>query len=149
MGFTTAAGSELAISAGLPATEDAAGYAALTFTEIGGIEKIGTIGATVNKTEFQPLKGAKDKLKGSPDYGTLQPTLAHDEADAGQILLRTAAEPTNNALYSVRVKLPSGAIRYSQGRAFGYPENIDTADAVIMASPTIELCKKVVKVAAP
>lgn len=148
MGSTTAAGTALAISAASPATQDAAGYAALTYTEIGQIEKIGTIGATFNKVEFTPLKGAKQKHKGSVDYGSLQPSLAHDDGDAGQTLLRTAADDGTSTLYSFKVTYPDGAIRYFQGRVFGYPENTDGADTIIMANPTVEIETKVVKVAA-
>lgn len=149
MGSITAAGTALAISAAAPATEDAAGYAALTYTEIGQIEKIGAIGATTNKVEFQPLKGPKQKHKGSTDYGSLQPSLAHDDEDAGQTLLRTAADPDDNDLYSFKATYPDGAIRYWQGRVFGYPENVDGADSIIMGMPTVEIETKIVKVAAP
>lgn len=148
MTSTTAAGSSIAISAGTPATEDAAGYSALTYTEIGGVEKIGAIGASFAKVEFTPLKGAKDKHKGSPDYGSLQPSMAYDANDAGQTLVRTAADDASSKLYPVKVTLSTGDVRYSQGRVFGYPETIDGADTVITSAPTIELCKKVVKVAA-
>ena len=55
----TGAGSSLAISVVAPATQDAAGFAALTFTEIGGVEKLGAFGASFAKVEFQPLKGGK------------------------------------------------------------------------------------------
>jgi hypothetical protein len=147
MGSSTAAGSALAISAGVPATQDAAGYAALTYTEIGQIEKIGAIGSAFAKVEFQPLKGAKQKHKGSVDYGSLAPSLAHDEADAGQTLLRTAAE-AQTALYAFKVTYPDGAKRYFQGRVFGYPENTEGADSIIMATPTIEINTPIVKVAA-
>lgn len=145
MPSTTAAGTTIDISAAAPATFDVTGYAALTYTNIGGVEQIGTVGATTNKTEFQPLKGPKEKHKGSTDYGSLQPSLAHDDTDAGQTLLRTAAEPENNALYSFRITYPTGEKRYSQGRVFGYPENIGNADSILMANPTIEFSKKVVK----
>lgn len=149
MSSSTAAGTELAMSAGVPATQDAAGYTALTFTVIGNVEKIGTIGATTNKVEFTPLIGGKKKFKGSTDYGSLAPSLAHDDADAGQTLLRTAAAPTNIALYAYRVTYPTGAIRYFQGRVFGYPETVDGADTILMANPTIEIDTAIVKVAAP
>lgn len=149
MGSTTAQGTALAITAAAPATFDEAGYEALTYTEIGEIEKIGTIGATTAKVEFTPLKGGKQKHKGSTDFGSLQPSLAHDDEDAGQTLLRTASEPGNNAKYSFKVTYPDGAIRYFQGRVFGYPETVDGADSIIMATPTIEIDTKVVKVAAP
>ena len=148
MGSTTVAGTTLAISAAHPATEDDDGYDALTYTVVGGVEKIGTIGATVAKVDFQPLNGPLEKHKGPVDYGSLQPTMAVDESDAGQTLLRTASAPTNHALYSVKVVLPSGAIRYSQGRVFGFPEDIQAAGSILMANPTIELSRPVVKVAA-
>ncbi|WBQ15039.1 hypothetical protein [Sphingobium yanoikuyae] len=145
MASTTAAGTKIAISAAAPATEDAAGYAALTYTTIGGVEQIGAFGASTNKVEFQPLDGAKEKHKGSTDYGSLQPSMALDNNDAGQTLLRTAAEPDNNALYSFKITYPTGEKRYSQGRVFGFPENVGNADSVIMANPTIEFSKKVIK----
>lgn len=146
MASSTAAGTTLAISAVLPATFDAAGYGALTPTIIGGLEKIGAIGAVTNKVEFQPLNGAKEKHKGSTDYGSLQPTLAHDKADAGQIILRTASAPTNHALYAFCATYPNGDERWFCARVFGYPENIDGADAIIMAAPTIEIVTPIVKV---
>lgn len=147
MASLTAAGSALAISAGVPATQDAAGFAALTFTEIGGIEKIGTLGATFAKVEFKPLKGPTEKHKGSPDYGSLQPSLAVNEADAGQILMNTAAAH-QTALYAFKVTLPDNSIRYFQGKVFGMPENIDGADTIIMANPTVEINTKPIKVPA-
>jgi hypothetical protein len=148
MGSTTAAGSALAIGATAPATMDAAGFAALTLTEIGSLEKIGTLGASFAKVEFTPLKGAKDKHKGSPDYGSLQPSMAFDSTDAGQVLLRTAADDATSKLYPFLVTLPTGDKRYFMGRVFGNPETVDGADSIVMAAPTIEVCTKPVKVAA-
>jgi len=147
MAIQASAGAALAISAASPATQDAAGYAALTFTEIGGIEKLGTIGSQYAKIEFQPLRGAKQKLKGSPDYGSLQPSLAHDDSDAGQTLLRTSANEETNKLYSFMATYQNGAKRYFQGRTFGYPETVDGADTILMAAPTVEICTKIVIVA--
>jgi hypothetical protein len=144
MGSLTAAGTALAISAGVPATQDSAGYAALTYTEIGGVEKIGTIGAAFNKVDFQPLKGPKQKHKGSVDYGSLQPSMAHDDADAGQTLVRTAAAH-QTALYAIKVTLPDATIRYFQVRVFGYPEVIDGADSIVMVTPTMEINTAIVK----
>jgi hypothetical protein len=148
MAASSAAGSTLAISVGVPATQDGTGYAALSYTDIGNLEKIGTVGASYAKTEFQPFQGAKQKYKASADYGSLAPTLAHDEADAGQSILRTAADDETNRLYAFALTYPTGAKRYFQARVFGYPETIDGADTVLMATPTIEICTKVVKTGA-
>ncbi len=145
MGLQTGAGATIAISVAAPATQDVAGYATLTYTEGGNCEKIGTIGATFAKTEFQPLKGPKQKLKGSADYGSLQPSFALDPTDAGQTLFKAAADNETNTLYSFCVTFQSGEKRYFQGRVFGWPETIDGADPVVMATPTVEICVKVVR----
>lgn len=145
MAASSAAGSTLAISVAAPATNDVTGFAALAFTEIGGIEKIGTIGAVFAKTEFQPFLGAKQKYKGAVDYGALQPSLAHDETDAGQSILRIAADDETNKLFAFVLTYPTGAKRYFQGRVFGYPETTDGADTVLTAAPVVEICTKVVK----
>ena len=144
----TAAGSSLAISVASPSTPDAAGYAALTFTDVGQVEKLGSIGASFAKVEFQPLKGAKQKYKGSADYGALQPSIAIDSLDAGQTILQTASDDETQKLYSFRVTYQDGAKRYFQGRSFGSPETADGADSMLMATPTIEICTKVIKVPA-
>jgi hypothetical protein len=132
MGSQTAAGSSLAISVASPATADATGYAALTFTDVGQVEKL----------------GAKQKFKGSADYGALQPSMALDNADAGQAIMQTAADDESQKLYSFRVTYQDGSKRYFQGRNFGMPETADGADSMLTGAPTIEICTKIVKVAA-
>lgn len=143
-GTFTAAGTAIALSAGQPATQDATGYVALTYTEIGNVEKIGTIGPTPAKVEFQPLKGPKQKLKGSTDYGSLQPSIAIDPNDAGQTLLQAASSVAT--WYSFKVTYSSGAIRYFQAAVFGFPEMIDGADSIAMVNPTIEINTTIIKV---
>ena len=143
-GSFTAAGTTIGISAAAPATQDQAGYSALTFTTIGNVEKIGTIGPTPAKVEFQPLNGPKQKLKGSTDYGSLQPSMAVDSSDAGQTLLQTASQSPSN--YSFKVNLTNGGIRYFQGTVFGFPENIDAADSIVMVAPTVEINTVIVRV---
>ena len=143
----TAAGTTLALSAGKPATFDVAGFAALTYTEIGGLDKLGTFGAKPGKVEFQPLKGVKQKYKGPVDSGALGPSMAHDEADAGQNLLRIAADD-QQGVYSSRVTYPDGAIRYFTCRVFGYDEAVEGAENMLMGSTTIEIISIIVKKAA-
>lgn len=145
----TSAGTAYAISAATPATQDAAGFAALTYTEVANVEKLGPIGPTFAKVEFQPLKGPKQKRKGSADYGSLNPSIAIDESDAGQALMRTAGYDETGKLYSHKVTYPSGAIRYFQGQVFGWPENTDGADTMFMVAPSVEISTKPVLVAAP
>ena len=143
----TAAGTALAISANAPATQDATGFAALTLTEIGGVENLGPIGPVFSKVETNPLKGPKDKLKGSVDYGSLNPSIYYDRADAGQVLLKTAAKDKTNKLYTFLATLPNGEKWYFQGRVFGMPIDIGGVDSLIMSKPTVEICTEPVEVA--
>lgn len=147
MASLTAAGSALAISAGVPATQDQTGYAALTYTEIGGIDKIGGFGATFAEVPFKPLKGPEETHKGSPNYGSLQPSMAANDADAGQTLMHTASD-NQTAQYAFKVTRSDGAVRYFQGRVFGMPETIDGADSIVMHTPTIKINTKPIRVAA-
>lgn len=145
---TTAAGTGLAISAGKPATQDAFGYGALTYTEVGNVESIGGFGAATEVVTFQPLKGPQQKYKGPTNYGSLTPTIALDDADAGQALLSVAAQPSNSALYAIRVTKPDGSLRYFQVRVFGMPETIGAANSMITAAPVLEINTAIVKAGA-
>lgn len=142
----TSAGTKLAISAAAPASLTAAGYAALTYTEVGKVESIGAFGAVTEEVTFQPLRGARESHKGGTNFGTLSPSMAYDELDAGQTLLRTAADDAT-ALYAFEVTYPSGAKRFFRGRVFGFPENVGAANAMLMANPSIGISTAVTKVA--
>ncbi|GGB21515.1 hypothetical protein GCM10011380_08860 [Sphingomonas metalli] len=139
MASSTAAGSKLAISAGVPSAQTFAAYGALTYTTIGGIESIGTFGASTEVVNFTPLDGAMEKYKGPTNYGQLQPTVKVDSTDAGQNLVRTAAAPDNNALYAAKIIKPDGSIGYCQVRVFGFPETIGAANSIITAQPVMEI----------
>ncbi len=141
---STAAGSALAISAALPSIADQAGYAALTYLDIGSLEKIGTYGASPVSTEFQPLRGPIRKYKGPVDYGALQPSLMPDEEDAGQALLHVAAEELHRQ-YSFRVILADGGVRYFQGRVFGFLEDVEGAETLLTGASVVEINTPIVK----
>lgn len=147
-GPMTAAGSMLAISATLPATQDAAGFAALTFSNIGLVDKIGPMGASYGQTTFQPLVGPELTIKGGAKYGAINPSYAADSEDAGQALMATASEE-QIADYAFRLTRPDGSIRYFLGKVFGVPEDIGTAETVIMVNPIVAINTKPVNVDAP
>lgn len=62
-----------------------------------------------------------------------------------QALLQLAAVPSNLLLYAFQVVLPDGGKRFFQARAFGWPENVGNADAMLTAAPTIEINTPVIK----
>jgi hypothetical protein len=149
MTTTTSAGTTWHFSAGVPAAQTEAGFSALAYTKVGGVESLGPIGPTTGVVSFVPLSGPTEKHKGATNYGTLNPPMAYDGDDAGQILVRTAAEPENNALYANKVIYPTGEVRYFQARVFGFPENVGGREAMLMANPIVEICTKPIRVDAP
>lgn len=147
-GPMTAAGSQLAISAAQPATQDEAGFTALTFLNIGLVDKIGPMGATYAQTTFQPLVGPEITIKGGAKYGVINPSYASDSEDAGQALMATASDEQITD-YSFRLTRPDGSIRYWMGKVFGVPEDIGTAETVIMVNPVVAINTKPINVEGP
>lgn len=141
---TTAAGSALAICARVPAIADQAGYAALTYLDIGGLTKIGTYGGVAAKVSFQPLRGGKQKRKGPTDYGGLQPKLVHDYADAGQALLAVAAAARRRR-FAFRITLSDGGVRYFQGQVFDFKEAAEDAASMLTVDSRVEINTPIVK----
>ncbi|MDP1026395.1 hypothetical protein Q5H91_04155 [Sphingomonas sp. KR1UV-12] len=148
MASTTAAGTKLAISAGIPAAQTTTAYEALTYTTIAGVEQIGTFGAATEVVTFTPLDGPVEKYKGPTNYGQLQPTIKVDDADAGQTLLRTASAPDQNGLYATKITKPDGTLGFCQVRVFGFPETIGAANSIITAQPVMEINTPILKKAA-
>lgn len=132
-------GATIAISAGVPATFDGTGYAALTYTEIGGVDSVGTTGRKYNKVEFKPMKtGVAQKRKGTADSGAFDIKAAHDSDDAGQILLKTAANHAS-AKYAFKVTRQNGDVRYCQGLVMSAEIALDGADNVEMLTANVEV----------
>jgi hypothetical protein len=64
-------GSKVSLVAGLPATFNATGYAALTFVEIKGIVDVGEIGDQQNDIVIDTLIGRVEHVNGSSDLGEI------------------------------------------------------------------------------
>jgi hypothetical protein len=128
----------LKISAGIPATFDAAGYAALTFTTIGEITDIGEFGREYKPVTYVPLAtGGTRKLKGSFDEGSIAAQLALDTDDAGQILAKTALAST--ADFSFVVTTQNGDKYYFQGKTMSFKVNVGNAEGYTAGSIALEL----------
>src|SRR5574343_1703245 len=97
----------ISISAGIPLTYDAAGYADtdIAWTAIGQIEDHGSHGGTKQIIEFTPVDtGVVQKIAGSKNYGTKTMMLVSVPTDAGQVILAAAFESDNP--YSGKVADP-------------------------------------------
>jgi hypothetical protein len=134
----TVAGSVLSVSAALPSTFDATGYAALTWVAIGELTDIGAVkGRTYNTSTHAPI-GVPMQISKKASY-TLpngEFTCGWDEADAGQILIETAANSAS-AVYAFKLTKQGGDIRYFTAQVMQFVENLGTVDNVVQGQFTL------------
>lgn len=138
MATQTSAGTELAVSASIPATFDAAGYGAETYTKVGEIENLGDFGREYSLVTYQSLDDrASRKKKGSYNNGQFTPRIAIDSADAGQGILETALD--SDAKIAIRVTLQDGTIYYMAGLVMTFRPSVGTTDDIVVANAQIEI----------
>jgi len=138
MSIHSVAGTILKISAGVPATFDAAGYAALTYTTVGEITDLGEFGRVYNIIKHNPIatRGTA-KRKGSFDEGVLNVKVALDTDDAGQILCKAAA--ASDSLYAVQIQSQGVDKYYMQVQVASFKVMFGTVDNMETASMDMEI----------
>ena len=115
--------STLHVSAAAPATEDEAGYAAVTFTEVLGPVSIGEKGDAAEDGTVSLVKtGRVEHHIGAIDGGVQSVVCKNILADPGQVIIK--AGNNNDVDHSFKMTDPDGTIFYYQGKiASGkYPE---------------------------
>lgn len=126
MTVKSSVGTCLSISAALPATHDDAGFAALTWTEVGELETLGDVILNRQTGTFTRLySGDSSVIKGGEEATTITPVLGLDRGDAGQAIAAAAYKSPND--YAFRItesdgdkvyfvgKVTSWGFRYGQG----------------------------------
>lgn len=130
------ADAKLYISASLPVTEDEAGYAALSFTEIKEVVNIGEFSRTYNLIAVNSLGQRQTRnLKGSFTEGTPPVQLNYAPGDPGQQLLLTALQSDND--YSFKIELNDGTIFYNQGLVSQAPISLGGVDELVSMAATL------------
>ena len=130
MQIESMAGVLLYISAGVPVTYDAAGYAAVSgYVSIGEIVDVGNQGATHAETKVNTIAGAGTrKIKGSFDLGTKSLKIAVDNDDLGQQMLYTMLASYANAAF--KQVYQNGDIDYFSAKVMSIVSEGSTPDAV-------------------
>lgn len=146
MTVQTTAGATFGIVASSPATYDPAGFAALTFVNVGEIVSLGEHGATYALVTHSPLDQRRvKKFKGSVNDGSMALALGMDIADAGQVLLIDGADGSAvDTEHSVEIVYQDGSIEYFTAIVMSYTRNPSTIDTIIGANVTIELNNQIV-----
>jgi hypothetical protein len=115
MTIAASVGTCVSVSASLPATFDAAGYAALTYTQVGELEAIGEINVRHAAVTFQNMcSGKTSTLKGAEEPVAITIDVALDRDDAGQTIMATARKSLTSKV-SVKVAEANGDIVYFHG----------------------------------
>jgi len=137
-----------AISASLPATYDAGGYAAttITYTTIGKVADFLPYGSKRNVSEFVPITGAVEFTKGAPRYGQGALVMGDIPADAGQVILKAAE--ASSAHYSVKITYPDSEVHYLDVLVSGWELSGGKEGAPMIRTATLNICKAPVIVAA-
>jgi len=138
MTVRTTAGTTIGITAAAPATFNAAGYDALTFTNIGEVTDLGEFGREYTMASHNPI-GSRGtvKKKGSFNEGQMTLQLGLDTDDAGQILAKAAA--LSDADYSFKVTMPSGDIYYFQALTMSFKVSAGDVNKITSATIALEL----------
>ena len=132
------AGTILKISAGVPATFDSTGYAALTYTTVGEITDLGEFGRVYNVIKHNPIANRGTvKRKGSYDEGALNLKLALDTDDAGQILCKAAMASDNS--YAIQITEQGGDKWYMQVQVTSFKTQFGSVDNMQSASIDMEI----------
>lgn len=138
MTIESVAGTTFKISAGVPATFDSTGYAALTFTPVGEVTDLGEFGRVYNVIKHNPIGSrGTGKRKGSYDEGSLSVKLALDTDDAGQILCKTASQ--SDANYSVLITAQGGDKYYMSVQVTSFKQAFGTVDSMKSATINFEI----------
>ena len=131
-----------------PTTWDGAGYAALSYDEVGEVTDAGTLSAEYNITEHNTVNERDiKKLKGSRDNGAQDYTLGFDDLDAGQITMQTARDSDSD--YHIKIALKSGGFFYYSGLVTKFNIVFGAADDVVGAETSIVINKRAIYVPAP
>lgn len=143
---STASGTTLSVSAAEPATYDAAGFAALTWTEIGEVTSIGGSGKTYQIVTHQPLATRNTfKRKGSYDNGDISIGMAVGVGDPGQDILEDALESDESFYF--RIEEPTGRIRYIPGQVSQLTDDdIGSTDTILTQTVQIAIDGDILKV---
>lgn len=150
MSYLTSTNAKVYLSLGAPATQDAAGYGAKTYTQVKGIINIPTFGATTEVVTIQPLDEGYDiKAKGFTNYGSQAFEAGLLAGDAGQALVQQGAEGVNKfSDHSMKIEYSDGSLRYYTCQVFGYNETPGAANNNIMLGFNVEINSPIVRVAA-
>ena len=137
----TADGTLIGVSSTLAATKDAAGFAALTFTDVGQVVDIGEIGATfADVTTYNLSSRDVVHLKGSRDWNETPITVDNDRTDAGQVILRDHHNETKvDARVAIKITHQNGDVEYFETLVYSFTSAALAQDTIYRANVSMRI----------
>lgn len=134
----TSAGTVFKASAAAPATYNAAGYAALTMTDVGEVSDLGDLPERVYEvvTWRNIANRGESKAKGGYTLGSQTITIGIDPDDAGQALLDTLSRSDLPA--SIGFSHPQLGTIYGRALVMGGPRNYGDVNTIATRQVTLE-----------
>lgn len=141
-------GTIVSVSAAAPATIDAAGFGALTYSIIGELAALPTFGAEAALATHVPLAtGIVNKRRGSVNYGAVALPMASSASDTGAAILATTgdAAPGSDAGVAIKVLHQNGTIRYFTAQVMSFKTNVNDANSITMHEANLEIDSIIIK----
>lgn len=151
MAKQTSAGTTLAIAVGKPATEDKAGYEAMTWIPVGEVIDLPEYGPTVTVVESNPLeKAVTEKYPGQTDHGSIAIGLDQDMEDLGQIALQDSVQLLGKVKpHSYRIGFSNDKNDYFHGGTFSFTTAPGSANSMVGATAQVEINSVIIREDAP
>lgn len=119
-------------------TVDLTGFQAKTYQAVGEIVNIGDFGKKFNVIKHMPI-GTRytKKLKGSYDNGSMALSMASDNADAGQIIMKTASD--SDLSYAFKIVEQDGTTTYFTAQTISFVKKISGVDSIVAMDASLEI----------
>ena len=143
----TSAGTTIGIDQA-PATNDQAGFEALTFVTIGEVTDLGEYGKQYALVTHMPLGDRQvKKFKGSYNNGSISMQIAINELDQGQI--DALAASVSDLSFGFKVTKQNGAVDYFSAQVMSFTTSVGSVDSIESGAIQLEIDNDIVPIAAP
>lgn len=144
MGQTTS-GTQIFISNTLPAAQDAAGYEALTWIEVGEVTDIAEFGRTYEEIITNYLNQRRvAKHKGNYDEGSPAITVTRNTGDDGQQACQVALASDDNSAFKILHQ--NADVDFFEAKVLSYTQEIGAANKTYNASVQLSIDSDIVPV---
>lgn len=144
MALTEGIGDFMSVAAAAPATYDATGFTALSWSDMDQAESIPNYGANHATVEFTPIKtGIVNKGHGALNYGTVDIPFAVDSTDPAQAILKAARISKNEI--SFKETFSDGSERYFAGKVMSFMDGGAQVNSVKTGTCRVEITNEVIE----